>query len=379
MNVLIQMVHPAHYYYYKNVIPQLQKDGHKVIVAITSKDITEELVRNAGLDYINIQPVSHKKKYGKLGFYYDMILREWRIFRLCLKHHIDLLAGCTLEVSSIAWLLHRYEINIGEDDASVTPQYINAIAPFVQTRLTPISCNNGKIEPKSVHYPGFLKLAYLHPNVFTPDKNVPEKYGIDTAKPYFLLRFSGLNAYHDTGVKGISTEVAHHLIDMLSPHGQIYITSERQLEPQFEQYRLQINPLDIHHVMAFATLYIGDSQSMAVEAAMLGVPSLRFNDFVGAKKIGVMEELEHVYGLTYGISSHEPETLYAKVAELLGSSIPDDGADRLALRDEWQNRRRRMLADKIDVTAFLTWFIEHYPHSAAETKQADAEFWGRFK
>lgn len=126
--------------------------------------------------------------------------------------------------------------------------------------------------------------------------------------------------------------------------------------------------------MAFATLYIGDSQSMAVEAAMLGVPSLRFNDFVGKKKIGVMEELEHVYGLTYGISSHEPDRLYAKIQELLNYQTPNT-----TLRSEFQARRQQMLADKIDVTAFFTWFIEHYPASATQAKNADAAFWQQFR
>ncbi|MBQ7210877.1 MAG: hypothetical protein IJS05_08305 [Paludibacteraceae bacterium] len=211
------------------------------------------------------------------------------------------------------------------------------------------------MESKTIHYHGFQKLAYLHPNQFSPNCDVVRRYNIDPQSPYFIFRFASLKAHHDDGVHGISTDVAQRLIDMLSPYGRIFITSERELEPQFEQYRLQISPLDIHHVMAFATLYIGDSQSMAVEAAMLGVPSLRFNDFVGEKKIGVMEELEQVYGLTYGISSHEPQKLFAKITELL--SIPN-------LKQEWQRRRDSMLADKIDVTAFFTWFVENYPESA---------------
>ena len=33
--------------------------------------------------------------------------------------------------------------------------------------------------------------------------------------------------------------------------------------------------------VAFASLYIGDSQTMAAEAGVLGVPFVRFNDFVG--------------------------------------------------------------------------------------------------
>ena len=42
--------------------------------------------------------------------------------------------------------------------------------------------------------------------------------------------------------------------------------------------------------MAFASLYIGDSQTMAAEAGVLGVPFVRFNDFVG--RIGYLRELE---------------------------------------------------------------------------------------
>ncbi len=35
---------------------------------------------------------------------------------------------------------------------------------------------------------------------------------------------------------------------------------------------------------------------MIAEAAVLGTPSIRFNDFVG--KLGYLEDLEHKYGLT---------------------------------------------------------------------------------
>ena len=80
-----------------------------------------------------------------------------------------------------------------------------------------------------------------------------------SGEPYFLIRFSALNAHHDKGIKGISNEIAERLVKILEPFGTIYITSERPLEPQFEKYRIKINPLDMHHVMAFASLYIGDS------------------------------------------------------------------------------------------------------------------------
>jgi len=42
-------------------------------------------------------------------------------------------------------------------------------------------------------------------------------------------------------------------------------------------------------------------------------------------------------------------------------------------------RRQQMLSDKIDCAKFLTWFIENYPYSAIEVKNATSDFWDRFK
>lgn len=372
MRILVQLSHPAHYHYYRYVIDLLRKDGHEVFILIKTKDVLENLLKEAGETYYNINEHTHRG--SKIGVLWDMIVRDMRVLNFCLKYHIDLLTGSSAEVAHVGWLLHKPAICTGEDDGAIIPLFVKCTKPFMKVQLSPDTTDRGGLEPVTIHYPGFQKLAYLHPKRFTPNAEVLKQYKIDPTKPYFLMRFAKLNAHHDTGVQGISTEVAQHIIDLLSPHGQIYITSERELEPQFEQYRLHINPLDIHHVMAFATLYIGDSQSMAVEAAMLGVPSLRFNDFVGKKKIGVMEELEHVYGLTYGISSHEPERLYAKIQELLNDQAPDT-----TLRSEFQARRQQMLADKIDVTAFFTWFIENYPTSVQSAKTTNEDFWKKFK
>jgi len=119
--------------------------------------------------------------------------------------------------------------------------------------------------------------------------------------------------------------------------------------------------------MYFATMYIGDSQTMAAEAAVLGTPSLRFNDFVG--KLSYLEELEHTYGLTYGIKTDQPQKLLDKIEELLAN--PN-------LKEEWQEKRKKMLADKIDVTSFMVWLIENYPASAQKV-QANPDIQNQFK
>lgn len=42
-----------------------------------------------------------------------------------------------------------------------------------------------------------------------------------------------------------------------------------------------VAPKDFHHLLATASLFVGDSQSVAAEAAILGVPSLRLSGFTG--------------------------------------------------------------------------------------------------
>lgn len=367
MNILIELNHPAHFHLYRVVARNLMADGHQVFILIKTKDILEELLIQSGLPYYNILREAHRK--SRLGILWDMLVREWKMVRFVWKHHIDLLTGSTIDVAHVAWLTSRYCVNTGEDDLNILPHYQRLIGPFLQTLLSPRVCNNCDLEAKSVKYESYHELAYLHPHHFTPDKAVVEKYfPCDT--PYFILRFSSLNAYHDNGIHGIDDRVALRLIGLLHPHGRVYITSERPFSPQLEPYRIRINPLDMHHVMAFATLYIGDSQTMAAEAAVLGVPFIRFNDFVG--KIGYLNELENTYRLGYGIRASEAgaeERLCQTLQELLAT--PD-------LREEWQQRRERMLTEKIDYAQFLTWFIENYPESRRIMKE-DPEYQWRFR
>ena len=367
MNILVQLAHPAQFYFYRIAINNWQNHGHKVIVAIKTKDILEQLMIEANIPYININDKQHRG--NKIGMLWDMIVRDWKLLIICKKEKIDLLTGSTAEVAQVAWLLKKYSVCIGEDDANIVPIYVKSVLPFLQTRLTPVTCRCGKMEPKSIHYEGFQKLAYLHPNVFTPQVDVVKKYGIDLDYPFFLIRLVSLTAHHDEGINGMNSNVIQTVISVLEKKGKVYISSERALESQFEKYRLHINPLDIHHVMAFSTMYVGDSQSMAVEAAMLGVPNIRYNDFVGRKNIGVLEELEFKYKLTQGISTQTPDVLFETIRQML----LDD-----SLIKEWQERRKKMLSDKIDVSSFLTWFIENYPESK-RIMQENPNYQYRFK
>lgn len=346
MKILVYLGHPAHFHNYKNTIAALKEHGHEVAVLIKKKDILEDLLNNAGIPYHNI--LEEGRKDSQLGIVVGLLKRTGRLFRFCREFHPDILTGSSVENSLIGPILHIPVINIGEDDAQVVPKYAKSAYPGASVILCPDTCDCGKWNRKAVKYAGYQELGYLHPENFTPDKEVVQQY-FDPDKPYFLMRFSGLNAHHDAGIRGINNAIASRLVSLLEPHGDVYITSERPLGNDLERYRIAINPLDIHHVMAFADLYLGDSQTMAAESGVLGVPYIRFNDFVG--KIGYLNELENKYQLGFGITPDHEEELYETVNMLL--AMPDR-------KVFFQARRQKMLEEKINFATFLTDYIENY-------------------
>ena len=228
-----------------------------------------------------------------------------------------------------------------EDDFEAVKKFAKIAGPFATKLVCPECCSAWKWNYKKTGYLSYHELAYLHPNHFTPDPKKVETI-FNLQEKNFIVRFAQLTAYHDVGKSGITTEVATRLIDLLAEQGNVFITSERPLEPQFEKYRIQISPLEIHHALYFADMYIGDSQTMTAEAAVLGTPALRFNDFVG--ELSYLEELEHTFHLTYGIKTRNPDVLVNKVKELI--SLPD-------LKKEWQQRREAMLQKRIDFAEFM--------------------------
>lgn len=365
MKVLFMISHPAHFHMFRFTIDNLNRDGHQTVVVIRPKDVLETLCQHAGMPYLKVK--NRPKRFGMLGLGVSLIGKTLDVWKIARKENPDMLVGSDGVLAFVGKWMGKPSFECYEDDAEAIALYAKMFFPVYTGLVGPECCSAGKWEYKKTGYKSYHELGYLHPNQFTPDKKKVEQYGIDTSNPYILIRFAQLTAHHDVGIHGINTEIAGHMIEMLRPYGTIYITSERPLESQFEQYRIRIDPLDMHHVMAFASLYVGDSQTMAAEAGVLGTPFVRFNDFVG--RLSYLNELENDYQLGFGHKTNDIEGFYASIQRWL------DMPDRKTVCAE---RRQKMLAEKIDYAKFLTWFIEQYPESVQIMKE-NPDYQLRFK
>jgi len=365
MKLLFYLGHPAHFHLLKNTIAYFKNDGNEVVVLIKKKDILEELCQQDKLDYINILPEGKGRSH--FSTIYGLLKRDYRIFNLIRKNKPKLLIGSEPSLAHVGKLLNIPSLILCEDDAEFIPGFALLAYPFVSHIVSPQITSAWKWEYKKIGYNSYHELAYLHPNHFNPDIGLINNH-IITDKPFFILRFSKLEAYHDKGTFGITDELALQIINLLKDYGSVYINSEREIPEKLEQYRLKLPSKYMHHALKYCKLLICDSQTMAAEAAMLGTPSIRFNGHVD-KNIAYLEELEKKYKLTFGVKVDNSTSLIYKIQEIISPESNDK---------KWQTRRAELLKDKIDLSAFLIWFIQEYPGSVTILEN-DPNYQYRFK
>jgi predicted glycosyltransferase len=160
-------------------------------------------------------------------------------------------------------------------------------------------------------------------------------------EPFSVVRFVSWKAMHDVKAKGFSLDEKIRLARILEEHGNVYITSEERLPEEFERYRLPLPPHQVHHLLAFARLVIGESATMASESAILGTPFV-YLDVVGR---GYTDEQEKRYGLGYNFRPWQAAEAMEKAEAILSENLKSSS--------RFLESHARMLSEKIDVTEFL--------------------------
>ncbi len=352
MNILVDIGHPGHVHLLKYTADCLMKDGHEVLFSVREIPVAKRLMDCYGMKYISLGD----KRESIIGKGVTVLEQDVKLLNFVKKNHVDIGLSSGIVLSHVSKLSRMKSFVFDDDDDEAEKLVVKYGHPMSDVVFTP-DCIVRKTS-NAIYYAGTHELAYLHPNRFIPDESVLERAGLKKSDRFFIMRFVAFRGHHDVGQEGLSIEQKRRLIDLLKPCGRVIITSERQIEPEFEEYRLPVPPEDIHSLMYYSSMFLGDSQTMTSEAAIMGVPALKCNTFAG--KLSVPNELENKYGLCCAYHPDDFERYYYHVKSLL---------QKENLKEEWSVKKDRFFADKIDVTAFFTWFIENYPESKRIMKE----------
>jgi predicted glycosyltransferase len=345
MNIVVDINHPVDVHFFKHFIRTMQDRGHSILITVTQKEVTCQLLEKYGFDYTLLG------SYGRslVQKIVNLPIIDYKMYATVKNFHPDLFMGFgSIRAAHVAFLKGKPCINFEDTEHS---QGQNALyQPFVSTICTP-SCFQRDLGAKQIRFNGYKELAYLHPSRFTPNPAVLREIDLAPDDPYIIIRFVAWEASHDIGQHGIRDKVG--FVNALEPYGHVLISSERPLPPEIDQYRICLSPEKLHDLLFYARLCIGEGGTIASEAAVLGTPSIYISSLSGT--LGYLAELEIHYHLLHSYS--DGEAAITKALEILKNRNS---------KADWYRKREYLLEDKIDVTSFMVWFVEKYPQSIQE-------------
>lgn len=340
MRVLVDINHPAHVHLFKNVIWELQARGHEIAVTSREKEMATALLEEYNIEHTTLSEVGD----SLFSLATEFLQKDVVLYQFAKDFQPDVYLGLNPAISHVSAVLGGTSFIFHDTESSWVREAL--FRPFADVIFTPSEFDKD-LGSKQVRYPGYHELAYLHPNRFVPK---PEKLRSNDIRPedeYYVLRAIGWDAHHDYGKTGLSHDTLEKIVSILDEYGDVYITGERMLPERFERYKLDIPPSLVHDLLYYADGYIGDSGTMATEAAVLGTPAIRVDPFAAEQDNSNFVELEDEYRLLF--------------------STPDERRAIQRLREQIENpsreeshkkRRERLLEEKVDVTEFIVERVE---------------------
>ena len=353
MRILIDIGHPAHAHFFRNPIRLLVEHGHEVIVTSRDKEMALDLLDHFGIEHVSLSALG---KGGIFSLGYELIVRDYRLYRIVSKQRPDVMAAIGGVFISHVGRLTGIPSLVFYDTENASLQ--NAITyPFASTVITPTCYKAWLPRGRSVRYRGYHELSYLHPKYFHPDREKALGNGLAATGDTFLLRLVSWKASHDLREGHWTVDLVERLVAKLEALGKVLISSEGPLPGALERRRYAGDPAEIHHVMAFCRAYVGESATMASECAVLGIPAV----YAAETGRGYTDEQDERYGLVKNIRRLEWDRIEQAVDSILGEH-----------ESRWAEARSALLSDTIDVAEFVTEFIEGYGDPSSRSTQAGA-------
>ena len=349
MKVIFLVYHPVDPYIVFETAKNIEKEGGKSFFIIVEKEgIIKKIVNSYGFK----NKVIGTSKDSFTGKILNILTLVYNINKIVKDFRPDLIFSPATPYSSLACRLNNLPLICWEDTETATFNFKYS-HKRIDSLLLIDSFYKELPSDNIIRFNGYKELAYLHPNVFNADDGILDELGLKKSDRIILMRFSALNAMHDIGLKSEADTNDDKILDFIHKveneyKAKVFISvTERDLDDRFNKYKLEINPSKYIHLLSFCSLYIGEGTTTASEAGVLGVPWIVLRD----KPLGYLIDQEEKYGL--GFRTENIDIALQRSEEFLQDDI----------KLKWAKKKNRLLADKIDVSAFITWFLKNYPQS----------------
>ena len=312
----------------------LKEQGAEILVTARDKDVTTKILDELEIPYLELS----KHEGGGVGaLLKELIQRDYALYKVVKEFKPDVMAsiGGTF-IAHVGFLTRTTSVVFYDTENAKLQNLITyPLASFV---VVPDCYEAWVPEKHHIRYPGYHELSYMAEEYFQPSKELAIANGLKDGADNFFIRIVSWDANHDIGEDGWSVKLLTEVTDYLSERGNVILSSEAELPGKLQQYAYQGKTSEIHHLMAFSRLFVGESATMASECAVMGVPSI-YAAYTGR---GYTNEQEKKYGLVRNLFEFNRENIIQTIDELLSKPVED-----------WHQLRDQLLNDTVDVARYV--------------------------
>ncbi len=306
----------------------MEEKGYSYRVMARNKECLHELLRAEGISFISRGKGSHFL-LGK--YFYAAYILLLSFIQLIIYRPVLTLSLSSPYLITVSRFLHIPTLTY--DDTDYNPRLLPHIrkADYI---FSPVNYPH-TFHENHFHIHTYKELAYL-----TPPKSGEENLG-----DAVFFRTTRTDSVHHSSDRKIDPAKILKEINLISADHTSYLSSETGKVEGISTGVLFPDKVNIHRDLKNCQVFWGNSATMAVEAVILGLPSI----FIGDEKFAYLRELEDS-GLLYCFRPDQIESSFKKLSELLQDPYCAKRLDAA---------RIRLFEKKINIIGLIIWFIEN--------------------
>lgn len=325
MRILITISHPSHANFFKEAARILREKGHEIFISTLERG---RLVQIVDKEYGGFEKfVAGKHKGSRFSIILDVnILRFVKLLKFSLLNRIDLgLSVGSFTLGGALKMLSTPNIQF-DDDPERKMNILFEKLTACEIYFPPVIKPAGKIKV----FNALKEWSHLSPKYFKPDPKYLDEFNLEQLKYLFIRDIStGSLNYMDQ-----NPDIILKFSRNLPKEFKVVLSLEDK--SGFRKYPddwIIINEpvADIYSLLYYSRLVISSGDSMAREAAMLGVPGI----YCGIRKMKANEIL-----MNKGLLFHsKPGEEVKLIKDILGSGMNLNNREKIRneIMDEWDD------------------------------------------
>lgn len=348
MKIIVDIAHPAHVNFFKKALRILSDQGHEILITGLRRGKLPRILENELGEY-SIHYVG-KHTGSKFSIIYEANIKKFfNLLFFALRHRPDF--GLSVGSFNLGAVMKMFgKPNLQFDDDPERPVNV-LLEKLTSTRLffPPITKAEGNVETMEA----LKEWAYLTPKYFKASSDELSKYSLESGNYIFVREVSSGSLNYQDQDSNVVASFAHRFPTNVPV---LLSLEDKETIGQYpKDWILLEEPVhDIHSLIYHSRMLVSSGDSMAREAAMLGVPSI----YCGIREMKANKLMEDRNILFKATPTDAPALMERIITGL--HQVPEQEAFRNELLKEWD-----------DITEFIISQIHKYKKPSSGKKIAN--------